>query len=62
MLVQGTTSGGTLAKIVPADRVNAYCARLQSLARLPIAWTITPTKATNVNDAIARLSTTTKEP
>lgn len=62
MLVQGRTSGGTTAEIVPDDRVNAYCARLQSLARLPIEWTITPTTADNVNAAISQLSTTTKEP
>jgi hypothetical protein len=61
MLVQGRTSGGTTAEIVTDDRVNAYCARLQSISRLPIEWTITPTTATTINDAMSQLSTTTKE-
>lgn len=60
MLVQGRTSGGTTAEIVPDDRVNAYCARLQSISLLPIEWTISPTTATTINGALSQLSTTTR--
>lgn len=60
ILVQGITSGGRLAVIVPDwETAEQWIATMEQTSGHGIAWSLTETQSTSVNDAIARLSTTT---
>ena len=63
ILVQGITSGGTLAAVLPdRERAEEWIETVERTSGHGIAWSLTETQSTTVNDAIARLTTTTTTP
>jgi hypothetical protein len=52
MLVQGITEGGTMAELVPDQRVDQYIARYEAITTKPIIWTVTKSEARTINDAL----------
>lgn len=60
ILVQGITSGGTLAQLHPdRETAEAWIETMERISGHGIAWSLTETQAVTVNDAIARLKPTT---
>ena len=60
ILVQGITSGGTLAAVLPdRERAEEWIETMERTSGHGIAWSLTETQSTTVNDAIARLRPTT---
>lgn len=60
ILVQGIVSGGTLAAVLPdRERAEEWIETMERITGHGIAWSLTETHCTTVNDAIARLTTIT---